>query len=249
MKIAPLLFGAALTIFLTTIAASKYLPASISETRKALDFTGIDTLEIKAEATAKIKIADNADASVSFEKDSDYYRETEGPELLVKTVGSRMTITSGIESYVELNLVIPPEVKNLIVQNADIESHSTPGNMSVHVSNSLVWRGDASSLRIVDSRNYSNSKKGCASNIEIQDGKIESLSVETLEGNLTLKSLEQIKATALQVGPKATLSFSPIGGIKTIQLTDLPEPIARPPSAANEPAKTDSYACGDDWRD
>lgn len=243
MKIAPLLLGAALTIFLTTIAASKYLPASISETRKPLDFTGIDTLEIKAEATAKIKIVDNADASVSFEKDSEYHRETEGPELSVKIVGSKMTITSGMESYGELNLVIPPAVKNLIVKNADIESLSIPGNLYVRVSNLLEWKGDAVNMRIVDSRDYSDPKKGCASNIEIHDGNIESLSVETLKGSVALDSLEQIKTADLQVGPKATLSLSPISSIKTIRFTEFPGLVAAAQNAENKPAKSDLYAC------
>lgn len=245
MKITPIVFAAALAIFLTTIAASKYVPAQISETKKVLDFNGIDTLEIKSKATAKIQIIDSASSWVSFDSDSEYYRNTQGAAISAIKAANKMTITTDIESYRELNLVIPTMVKTLIVYDADIDAHDSAETINLQVSNSLAWQGDVKNIRITDLRDYSNPEKACVSDIVITSGAIDNLFIGTKKGMVKLKALDQIKAVTLQVGPNASLSISPISSMGKVRLQDFHGAASLPENGGNKSDGEYEYACQD----
>jgi hypothetical protein len=221
MKVAPMIFCASLAIFLTTVAVSKRTPIEISKTTQVLDFKGIDTLEIRSTYTAKISIRDDAVTTLSYDMGYDYdNNENNASRFSVKISGSKMLVSTDIASYRDFTIVVPSSVKKLLVQNANINTNAGTENLAVHVSKSLQWEGNANSVQITDMRDYSDPEKGCTSNIEIKSGAISDLFIETSRGMVKLDALDQIKATTLQVGPKASLSISPISSMKRIQFRE-----------------------------
>lgn len=233
MKIAPIVFCAALAIFLTTIAASKRIPVENTETKAPLNFKGIDTLEVRSDYTAKISVRDDMASSLSYDFGYESYGSDDDgkkPSHTVKITGNKMLISKQAGRYGDFVIVIPSTVKNLIVYNATVTTLLPVEAMYVRVSKSLEWQGDARNLRISDSRDYSDTKKGCSSDIVINNGAIDNLFVETRRGMVKLKALDQIQSTILQVGSDASLSISPISSMKTVRLQDFPEPASSPES-------------------
>ena len=245
MKIAPVVFCAALAIFLTTIAVSKQVSVRIVDTKQMLDFSGIDTLEIKSKASASIHITDSATSSVAFDSNSEYYQQNQHAIISVVKTGNKMTIMTNIETYRELHLVIPTVVTSLIVNDADIDAVDSPETINVQVSNSLAWQGDEKNMRITDYRDYSNPKATCVSDIVISKGAIGNLFVETKRGRIKLKALDQIQSTTLRVGRDASLLLSPIASMNAVHLQDFPEAVVPAEGVVKKALEQQEYGCPD----
>lgn len=248
MKIAPTIFCAALAIFLTTIAVSKHIPLDTTKTTTPLNFNGIDTLEIRSDDIAKISIRDDIAASASHDPHyRDYLDEDEQkkPTYSVKINGNRMLISTDARSYSDYEIVIPSSVKNLVVGHANVTAVTGIESMNIRVSQSLEWQGNVKTLRVTDSRNYSEPKKGCTSGIEINGGEIGSLFVETEKGSVELNALDRIQSTTLQVGRNASLSVRPVSSLGTVRLQDFPATATVPESTANTSPEESRYVCSD----
>ncbi|MGH8050132.1 MAG: hypothetical protein ACREPB_05675 [Arenimonas sp.] len=247
MKIAPTLFCTALAIFLATIAVSKHIPVSTSKITTPLNFKGIDTLEIRSEDIAKISIRDDIASSVSHDARYGEYGddgEKRIPTHAVKINGNRMLISTDARSYNEYEIVMPSSVQNLIVQQANVTALAGIESMNILVSQSLEWKGNVKTLRVIDSRNYVDAKKECTSGIEIKGGEIGSLFVKTEKGTVELKALDRISSTTLQAGPNASLSIRPVSSIGNVRLEDFPGLINLPESASNQSSEYREYGCG-----
>lgn len=239
MKITPIVFGAALAIFLVTIASSKYMPTQSTETKVPLNFEGIDTLEVQSDYTAQISVRDDVASSLNYSFDYVSDRGNDDNKASVhniKITGNKMLISKEVGRYGDFLIVIPSTVKNLIVYNATVTTLLPVEAMHIRVSRSLEWQGDARNLRISDSRDYSDSTKACSSDIAIKSGAINNLLVETKKGEVKLKALDQIKSVIVQAGPNASLSISPISSMGRVRLQDFPESANSPES---DPSKSD----------
>ena len=207
MKITPIVFCAALAIFLATLASSKHIPLDNTETKVPLNFVGIDTLEIRSDYTVQISVREDIASSLSYSFDSAPY-ESNGDEKTpahnIKITGNKMLISKEDGRYGDFLIVIPSTVKNLIIHDATVTTLLPVETMHVQVSRSLEWQGDAGNVRISDSRDYSDPAQGCSSDIVINSGAIDNLFVETKKGMIKLKALDQIKSATLQAGPKAS---------------------------------------------
>jgi hypothetical protein len=245
MKVAPLIFCAALGIFLTTIAVSKRIPVEVSKATQVLDFTGIDTLEIRSEDTAKISIRDDAATLLSDGAAYDYYEGGNSvARFSVNISGSKMLILADQMRYRDFTVVMPSSVKKLQVRNASINTNAGIEDLSVRVSKSLQWEGNANRVQIVDMRDYADPEVKCMSNIEIKSGAIVDLLIQTGNGMVKLDALDQIKTTTLRVGPKASLLISPVSSMKNIQFREF-NPPAMPETAHSKTSGEDVFGCLD----
>lgn len=248
MKITPMVFCAALAIFLVTIATSKNIPVQSTETKTPLNFERIDTLEVRSDYTAQISVRDDVASSLSEDLDYEFYRTNDHDKALIHSVkisGRKMLISNELGRYGDSVIVIPSTVKNLIVYNATVTTLLPVEAIHVQVSKSLEWRGDARNLHISDSRDYSDPKKGCNSDIVINNGAIDNLIIETQKGMVKLKALDQIKSVTLQTGPNASLSVSPISSMGRVQLQEFSEVITPADSTAKKLPEQDKYGCHD----
>lgn len=222
MKLAPIFFLAALSIFLVSIGISESNSYQNTTKTQTLDFSGIDTLEIQSNRPATITIDNQIALGLSYDIGTDNANLEESSVQVIKQ-NNKLLIKADLKYYGNLDIKIPTTVQHiaLIETEAYITANDSIDSLDVQTSgNTVVWNGNAKSLSIIDTANIENRNVYSDYNINVS-GLIKQLHIQTLRGEVILGKADQLQTVRLSVGADARLTMSNASGLKKIQYEPL----------------------------
>jgi hypothetical protein len=109
MKFAPILAGGSLALVLYTLATAKAVSPPLHF--EALDFRGIDTLEVHADNALNIEIDARHEPGLSYADSTESRVET-------RREGSRLVVNAKLSGYTSFDVVVPASVHRFITDGA-----------------------------------------------------------------------------------------------------------------------------------
>ena len=202
MKFAPIVAGSALALLLLALATAT--PFAPPRKFMALDFAGIDTVEVRGNVP-RIQISSRWAPQVSYTNELD-------AKLEVQRTGNRLVITDRSKSIPDVLLSIPASVRAIDVQGANIVTKERLKSMQVSASFMLTWEGDIDRLDLRDSADHSkltrNDDCDCGGPVfTVSDGRIAVLTMSTPQGRLTLSQPDKIDAAYAWMGNKGGVTL------------------------------------------
>lgn len=225
MKRTAATFAVAMALFLSAIAFSQRPPDETS--RVALDFTGIDTVEVASKDNFSLTFADGQAHEVRVDSPSvhedirDVQVSRRGSTLIIATRAlPEPTEENPTVRYRELKVSLPTRVRHLILRGSEIEVKTPMPSLEVRSSGPVFLQGDIQQLRVIDTREPAGCKGKCANMITIRSGTIQALTVATRDGSVALEQAGTIASATLALGPDATFSLGNTRRLNTVHLVD-----------------------------
>lgn len=220
MKLAPVGFSVALGIFLSAIALS-HRGNDDAMKQVSLDFTGIDTLEIRANQNTTITIQDDMGPSMSYSMFTDQ-TTGEAPKVEVVRKNNILSIKANLHGYQGFDIRVPSSVRNMMLSQASISTPNNLQSMNIDVlQDSLSWSGNVKSLNIRSMDDVQSCKERyCQNSIHIEGGLIDLLTISATQGEVAFDRAKEIKTARLLLGPDVRLSLSNASSLKNIQFEE-----------------------------
>jgi transcriptional antiterminator Rof (Rho-off) len=228
MKRAPIIFMAAIALFLTGIVSTAGDNTEKEFQKQTLDMQGIDTVDLLIEnGSANIQIDDSQPASIhnqntyhgldSVESDlnAEFFQAEKQGRTLVITVKR-----SENASYHAAQLSLPSTVRRLIVNEAEISTSLKLDTMELQAGRRVSWSGSVKNLRLTEKQMACEYR--CELYATIRDGNIDQLYVQANKVSLELVQANTIGIAELALGENSSLNLRPIGSLKNIVIKEYP---------------------------
>jgi hypothetical protein len=222
MRLAPIFFLAALGTFLVSIGISESNSYQNTTKTQALDFSGVDTLEVQSNRSATITIDKQIAPGLSYDNGTNS-ANVENSSVQVIKQNNKLLIKADLKYYGNLDIKIPTAVQHvaLIETEAYITANDSVESLDVRtLGKTVVWNGNAKSLSIIDTTNTEKCDSYCDYTINVS-GLIKQLHIQTLRGEVILGKTDQLEAVRLSVGAQVRLTLSNASGLKNIQYEPL----------------------------
>jgi hypothetical protein len=222
-RIGPWVFAAGLVVLcagiVSTRSASWKKPQRGTQTI-ALDFNGVDTLDVGTHPYNLLRISDLPPA-MHFE----WYGladEQEGTEpITVIRDGSRMRLErrSRKTLYARVTLNLPPALGTLSGRQLNIRAPTAVGALRIEAFD-INWKGNARSLDIRTRYWPVESQGSCTSlpKVSFAEGRVERLRISIERGDVYLGDLSQVGQIEVHASPTVGLKVGHIEDLRRIQL-------------------------------
>jgi hypothetical protein len=239
MKRAPIIFMAAIALFLTGIVSTAGSNAEREFQKQMLDMQGIDTVDLVInKGSANIVIDDSQPASIqnrysyldsgASENDvsAEIYQAQKQGRTLVITVKSAEN-----SGYHNAQLSLPSTIRKLIVNEAEISTSLKLDSMELHAVHRVGWSGSVKNLRLIEKQIAC--EYNCELHATINTGNIDQLYVQANKATVELVQADTIATAELALGENSSLNIRPIGSFKNIVIKEYPakQALKAPPEA------------------
>jgi len=213
MKLAPLSATLALLLLVLGVAISK--PTTPVNKVLPLDFSGVDTVRIiDVGDAASIQISDEVPPRASF-------KDLKKNQVTAARAGSVMTVTSNMQGYDKLELVVPSSVRTFVVGSANVRSDgATLEELSIHAAGSVGWTGNIRHLRIAAVPPKRKCKPDCGFEVNVTDGEIARVEVRAPGGKVHFFNPDHVDVGDLHLAPGGKLTLHNATRLGNIVLHD-----------------------------
>jgi hypothetical protein len=225
MKLAPWTALGAIVLFFGMAAAARN--PDLDGQVIALDFTGIDRLEVKG-----------GDIDVAFSEKSlphallgadAFEDEAANPRVQVARVGRTLRVRLLDVQDDTVTIVAPTRVRELVLDGGEIEARARVPQLGVRSHGNVSWKGDAGSLHLVE---FAPDAEECevygAIEFTIGEGDVASLYVRTRDGRVALDGDAKLGPTTLALGPLGQITLENSRRLPPVRVVDLaPGPCAK----------------------
>lgn len=246
-----------LALLVLTVALVLPRPARCPDPGERLELAGVHTVEISVRGMPNVRFSASQAPRLSVPGDG-------RDRLSVNQADGRLVLRSDDPAYLGLSLVLPPSVKTLKVDGADIsvDHDLVLDRLDVEATSTVYWSGDAGILNLRDMRrpaaptapdaaadaaadvgpdrlpgpvdNYC--AGDCGSMFHINRGRIDLLEVELTREGIEINRTDTLGGATLRLGERAWLGLGHARRVEHLQILPLAPGSTQDAAAAPEQA-------------
>jgi hypothetical protein len=183
-----------------------------SDIQISLEMSSVHTVDITQTPSAQVLLTGRDSPKVSYSEHATSETNLEKPQISVRD--GVMTIRFDPDGYVQPILTLPPSIRLIKTNDANLEAIDPIAALRIESKNGVSWTGDAGTLEIVSTAT-DNEYTG---SVQIYQGKISQLSINSKASSVTLGQSSDIQNIRIRVGEKTSLQVSNAMDLKRINI-------------------------------